>query len=87
MGSRGPRGLKNRVQKWIAGVNYTGDQNASVTPWGALNVSSTPGPGVAPVITIPIDDDEALSTVMKLVKAALPDGSNLAGYARELDRS
>lgn len=38
-------------------------------------------------ITIPIDDDEALSTVMKLVKAALPDGSNLAGYARELDRS
>jgi hypothetical protein len=38
-------------------------------------------------ITIPIDDDEALSTVMKLVKAALPDGTNLAGYARELDRS
>ena len=38
-------------------------------------------------ITIPIDDDEALSTVMKLVKAALPDGTNLAGYARELDRT
>lgn len=38
-------------------------------------------------ITIPIDDDEALSTVMKLVKAALPDGSNLAGFAKELDRS
>jgi hypothetical protein len=38
-------------------------------------------------ITIPIDDDEALSTVMKLVKSALPDGTNLAGYAKELDRS
>lgn len=38
-------------------------------------------------ITIPIDDDEALSTVMKLVKSALPDGTNLAGYARELDRT
>jgi hypothetical protein len=38
-------------------------------------------------ITIPIDDNEALSTVMKLVKAALPDGTNLAGYARELDRT
>lgn len=38
-------------------------------------------------ITIPIDDDEALSTVMKLVKATLPDGTTLAGYARELDRS
>ena len=38
-------------------------------------------------ITIPIDDDEALSTVMKLVKSAIPDGSNLAGYAKELDRS
>jgi hypothetical protein len=38
-------------------------------------------------ITIPIDDDEALSTVMKLVKSALPDGANLAGYARELDRT
>ena len=31
--------------------------------------------------------NEALSTVMKLVKAALPEGSNLAGYAKELDRS
>ena len=38
-------------------------------------------------ITIPIDDDEALSTVMKLVKSALPDGTQLAGYARELDRT
>ena len=38
-------------------------------------------------ITIPIDDDEALSTVMKLVKSALPDGTVLAGYARELDRT
>lgn len=38
-------------------------------------------------ISIPIDDDEALSTVMKLVKAALPDGTNLAGYAKELDRT
>lgn len=37
-------------------------------------------------ITIPIDDDEALSTVMKLVKSAVPDGGNLAGYAKELDR-
>jgi hypothetical protein len=38
-------------------------------------------------ITIPIDDNEALSTVMKLVKSAVPDGTNLAGYARELDRT
>jgi hypothetical protein len=37
-------------------------------------------------ITIPIDDDEALSTVMKLVKSTLPDGTVLAGYAKELDR-
>jgi hypothetical protein len=37
-------------------------------------------------ITIPIDDDEALSTVMKLVKSTLPDGTALAGYAKELDR-
>jgi hypothetical protein len=38
-------------------------------------------------VTIPIDDDEALSTVMKLVKSTLPDGAGLAGYARELDRT
>jgi len=38
-------------------------------------------------ITIPIDDDEALSTVMKLVKASVPDGTKLSGYARELDRT
>ena len=37
-------------------------------------------------ITIPIDDDEALSTVMKLVKSAVPDGGSLSGYAKELDR-
>lgn len=38
-------------------------------------------------ITIPIEDDEALSTVMKLVKSALPDGTPLAGYAQELERT
>ena len=37
-------------------------------------------------VTIPIEDDEALSTVMKLVKAALPDGAQLSAYARELVR-
>jgi len=37
-------------------------------------------------ITIPIDDNEALSTVMKLVKSTLPDRTTLAGYAKELDR-
>ncbi|HEY7233601.1 MAG TPA: hypothetical protein VH539_05590 [Gemmatimonadaceae bacterium] len=37
-------------------------------------------------VTIPIDDDEALNTVMKLVKSTLPDGAGLAGYAKELDR-
>jgi hypothetical protein len=38
-------------------------------------------------ITIPIDDDEALSTVMKLVKSALPEGTPVAGYAQELERT
>lgn len=38
-------------------------------------------------VTIPIDDDEALSTVMKLVKGMLPDGSPLAGYALEVQRT
>lgn len=37
-------------------------------------------------VTIPIDDDEALSTVMKLVKASLPEGATISGYASELDR-
>ena len=37
-------------------------------------------------ITIPIEDDEALSTVMKLVKSTVPDGTTLAGYAKELER-
>lgn len=37
-------------------------------------------------VTIPIEDDEALSTVMKLVKASLPDRARLAGWAAELDR-
>jgi hypothetical protein len=38
-------------------------------------------------ITIPIDDDEALSTIMKIVKSTLPDGTQLAGYAKELERT
>jgi hypothetical protein len=37
-------------------------------------------------VTIPIEDQEALSTVMKLVKSMLPDGAQLSGYARELVR-
>lgn len=37
-------------------------------------------------VTIPIDDDEALSTVMKLVKASIREGATLSGYAAELDR-
>ncbi|HKO15412.1 MAG TPA: hypothetical protein VJU87_04180 [Gemmatimonadaceae bacterium] len=37
-------------------------------------------------VTIPIEDDEALSTVMKLVKATLPDGTHVAGYAKEVER-
>jgi hypothetical protein len=37
-------------------------------------------------VTIPIEDDEALSTIMKLVKSALPDGARVSGYARELVR-
>lgn len=38
-------------------------------------------------ITIPIEDDEALSTVMKLVKSAVPEGTTLAGYAQEVERT
>jgi hypothetical protein len=38
-------------------------------------------------VTIPIEDDEALSTVMKLVKSALPEGTPIAGYAQELERT
>ncbi len=56
-GDRGPRGLKHRVKKWIAGSNYTGDPSGSVTPWGSKGISSTPAPGVAPIITLPIDDE------------------------------
>jgi hypothetical protein len=37
-------------------------------------------------VTIPIEDDEALSTVMKLVKSTLPDGAQISAYARELIR-
>jgi hypothetical protein len=37
-------------------------------------------------LTIPFEDAEALQTVMKLVKATLPDGASLAGYAQEVER-
>ena len=37
-------------------------------------------------ITIPIEDGEALQTVMQLVKGTLPQGAALTGYAKELER-
>jgi hypothetical protein len=37
-------------------------------------------------MTIPFEDGEALQTVMKLVKATLPEGATLAGYAQEVAR-
>jgi hypothetical protein len=37
-------------------------------------------------MTIPFEDGEALQTVMKLVKATLPEGATLSGYAQEVAR-
>jgi len=71
-----------------------GEPGPGASPIGYLLLVASPNQIPLPMlerringITIPIDDDEALSTVMKLVKSALPDGTNLAGYARELDRT
>lgn len=70
------------------------DPGPGASPIGYLLLVASPGPiPYASLkrhvngITIPIDDDEALSTVMKLVKASVPEGTRVAGYAQELDRS
>jgi hypothetical protein len=69
------------------------EANPSSSPVGYLVVVASPAAMPYPLlkrriegVTIPIEDAEALSTVMKLVKSALPDGAQLAGYARELVR-
>jgi len=70
-----------------------GNASPGASPIGYLLLVASPSEISYPTlrrringITIPIDDDEALSTVMKLVKSAVPDGGNLSGYAKELDR-
>jgi hypothetical protein len=77
-------------------TRYTGFRDASpgASPIGYLLLVASPTQISLPNlqrringVTIPIDDDEALSTVMKLVKSSLPDGTQLAGYAKELDRT
>ena len=35
-------------------------------------------------LTIPAEDDEALNTVVKLVRATLPDGSKWAAYSKDV---
>jgi hypothetical protein len=69
------------------------EPNPSSSPVGYLVVVASPAAMPYPLlkrriegVTIPIEDTEALSTVMKLVKSVLPDGAQLAGYARELVR-
>jgi len=70
-----------------------GNSSPGASPIGYLLLVASPSQISYPTlrrringITIPIDDDEALSTVMKLVKSAVPEGGNLSGYAKELDR-
>jgi hypothetical protein len=69
------------------------DASPSSSPLGYLLLVASPDNLVFSMlkrrvegVTIPIEDDEALSTVMKLVKASLPDRARLAGWAAELDR-
>jgi hypothetical protein len=70
------------------------DPNPAASPIGYLVLVASPSTIPYPLlkrrvegVTIPIDDDEALSTVMKLVKATIADGAPLAGYAQEVERS
>jgi hypothetical protein len=70
------------------------DPSPAASPIGYLLLVASPDSISYPMlrrriegVSIPIDDTEALSTVMKLVKATLRDGSPLAGYAQDVDRS
>jgi len=74
-------------------VGVLRDPSVAASPIGYLLLVASPSSIPFPMlkrrvegVTIPIDDNEALSTVMKLIKSTLPDGSPLAGYAQELDR-
>lgn len=97
-GSRMPRARRDSVTRdSMAARNGLGglrDPSPGSSPIGYLLLVASPSKIPYPTlyrrvngITIPIEDDEALSTVMKLVKAALPDGTPLAGYAQELERT
>jgi hypothetical protein len=102
-GSRVPRPRRDTIPRDTAriggdsarsGLGGLREPSPGASPIGYLLLVASPTPIPYSTltrrvngITIPIDDDEALSTVMKLVKSALPDGAPLAGYAQELERT
>jgi hypothetical protein len=89
-GTRRPPTTRDTTRSAFNGVR---DASPSSSPLGYLLLVASPDNLVFSMlkrrvegVTIPIEDDEALSTVMKLVKASLPDRARLAGWAAELDR-
>jgi hypothetical protein len=71
-GSRAPRGLG--VRKKISGRNYVGNPSALSQPWGGDDLGRivapfAPAPGVAPIITVPIDDEHDDGTLKITTKA------------------
>lgn len=95
-GTRAPRTRRDSLSQDSArsGLGPIREPGPGASPIGYLLLVASPEPIPYATlerhvngITIPIEDDEALSTVMKLVKAALPEGTQVAGYAQELERT
>lgn len=68
------------------------DLSPGTSPYGYLLLFTSPSPiAYADLktrvegITIPIDDEPALKTVVKLVRSALPEGAAWAAYAKQID--
>jgi hypothetical protein len=95
-GTRVPRVRRDTLPRDSAraGLGPLREPGPGASPIGYLLLVAAPSPIPYTMlerrvngITIPIEDDEALSTVMKLVKSALPEGTPVAGYAQELERT
>lgn len=95
-GTRTPRVRRDTISRdsTRSGLGPIREPGPGASPIGYLLLVASPAPIPYTAlehrvngVTIPIEDDEALSTVMKLVKSALPEGTPLAGYAQELERT
>ena len=89
---QGGRSQRDSVTRRDTAARFIPDTSLAIASGGYLLMVATPTPlPYASLrqhiegISIPLDDDEALNTVVKMVRAAVPEGTAWAALSKEID--